>query len=161
MSDDLYNDDYPSWVEQQHSLLASGEVDKIDVKNWLREIEDMGDTKLDVIESHLIVLLTHLLKYHYQTYVLNPDLPEPKEFRSWYISMASARASINRIVKKYRFMEKRISSILTGAYSVAVNSAVKEMNYYVLNENKKLTDSTFPLTCPWDLENIMEEDWLP
>ena len=63
----LYERDFYMWIEQQAARLREGRLDEIDIANLLEEIEDMGRSEKRAIESNLVVLLTHLIKYRTQS----------------------------------------------------------------------------------------------
>ena len=74
-------------MQQQRDLLKADRFNELDKLNLLDVMSlDMGNIS-NTLESHLSILLLHLLKYQYQTFVLKPDLPESKEFGSWYDSI--------------------------------------------------------------------------
>src|SRR5690242_7828861 len=66
MPDDLYDRDALAWSEHQASLLrrvARGErVNESDWEHVIEEIEDVGLSELHAVESHLELILLHLLK---------------------------------------------------------------------------------------------------
>ena len=62
----LYERDLNLWVEEQVALLQSGAFERLDVANLIEEIADMARSQEKAIRSNLVVLLTHLLKWHYQ-----------------------------------------------------------------------------------------------
>lgn len=68
MADDLYEQDVLCWSETQADLLrrlARGErVNDIDWAHVVEEIEDVGLSQLQAVQSHLRLLLVHLLKIH-------------------------------------------------------------------------------------------------
>ena len=68
MPDDLYQRDALAWSEQQAALLrrvARGErVNEIDWDHVVEEIEDVGLSELNAVQSDLQQILVHLLKLH-------------------------------------------------------------------------------------------------
>lgn len=68
MPDDLYQRDILSWSEHQADLLrrvARGErVNGVDWEHVVEEIEDVGLSQLNAVESYLRLLLVHLFKVH-------------------------------------------------------------------------------------------------
>ena len=58
----LYDQDFYAWTQAQAALLREGAVHELDLTNLAEEIEDMGHSQQDKLASHLLVLLTHLLK---------------------------------------------------------------------------------------------------
>jgi hypothetical protein len=62
----LYERDLNLWVEEQVALLESGAFERLDVANLIEEIADMARSQKKAIRSNLVILLTHLLEWHYQ-----------------------------------------------------------------------------------------------
>ena len=62
---ELYEQDYFLCLEQVVGLLRSQNFAALDIDKLIEEIEDMGGTQKQAIESNLEVLLMHLLKYKY------------------------------------------------------------------------------------------------
>lgn len=61
-----YDEDFCRWAEAQAALLRAGRFDDLDIENLAEEIDLMSGRDRDAIESNLVVLLKHLLKYRYQ-----------------------------------------------------------------------------------------------
>ena len=65
---DLYDSDVVTWSERQADLLrrrAAGELvndAELDWPNIAEEIEDVGKSQVQAVESHLILALLHDLK---------------------------------------------------------------------------------------------------
>jgi Domain of unknown function DUF29 len=66
-------------------------LDEIDVANLLEEIEDMGRSEKRAIESNLVVLLTHLIKYQSQ-----PD----QRSSSWRGSIVEHRRRLRNLLRE-------------------------------------------------------------
>jgi hypothetical protein len=66
MPDDLYERDILTWSEHQADLLrraARGErVNNVDWAHVVEEIEDVGLSELNAVNSHLRLTLLHVLK---------------------------------------------------------------------------------------------------
>ena len=158
--EDLYETDYYRWIQQQKALLLERRFDQVDLDRLIEEIDDMGRSEPRALESHLVTLLLHLLKYQYQAFILNPRLPEPKEFRSWYDSIDRARDDIVRLSKSSPHLKHEFNKALDSAYPYAKKAAIREMNRYLL-EHQQLNNKSFPGKSPWSFEQVMEEGWLP
>ena len=65
-TNNLYNEDYYLWLQNTVQLLREGKFSEVDAANLIEEIEDMGKSEKRALESNLVVLLLHLLKYKYQ-----------------------------------------------------------------------------------------------
>ena len=66
MKTNLYDKDYYLWLEETIQLLQEGRLTDLDIFNLIEEIKDMGRSEKNALESNLIVLLMHLLKWKYQ-----------------------------------------------------------------------------------------------
>jgi hypothetical protein len=68
MPDDLYDRDILAWSERQAQLLrrvAGGErLNDVDWTHVVEEIEDVGLSELNAVQSYLRQILVHLLKLH-------------------------------------------------------------------------------------------------
>jgi hypothetical protein len=78
----LYERDFCLWVEEQARLLKEGRLERLDVVNLIDEIEDFGIHEKNAVQSNLVVVLKHLLKYQYQP---------RRRSRSWLSSIAEHR----------------------------------------------------------------------
>ncbi|AMO54506.1 hypothetical protein GZ77_23375 [Endozoicomonas montiporae] len=156
----LYHTDFHQWAKQQKEYLTKRQFDRLDLDNLIGEVDDMGRSERNTLESHLVILVLHLLKYQYQTYVINPNLYEPKEFRSWYDSISQARLAISRLIRKNPSLKHEKDDALLDCYPDAKHAAIREMNQY-LRENHQLDHTAYPDTCPWTFEQITSENWLP
>ena len=157
---DLYKTDYRQWLHSQQELLKARRFKDLDIDNLLDAMEyHMGDI-VHTLESCLVNLLLHLLKYQYQTCVINPQRYEPQEFRSWFDSIDNARSDIRRLMRKNPSLKSHIAGAIADSYPDAKRSAITQMNKY-LPKKQHLDKHSFPHTCPWSFEQVMAEDWLP
>ena len=62
----LYKTDFNLWLRETVNLLRKGEVEKLDIENLAEEIEDIGNNRKDALESNLIRVLQHILKWKCQ-----------------------------------------------------------------------------------------------
>lgn len=158
-SSELYKTDFYRWKEQQKQYLINRQFDCLDLQRVIEEFDDMGN-ELDSLESRLTTLLLHLLKYQYQTQVINPVLPEPYNCRNWKGTIREQRAQLVRLVQKRPHLQTLLPDTLPDAYSEGKKLAIKAMNDYV-QPHQQLNENSYPGACPWSLNQIMEEDWLP
>ncbi len=63
---DLYEADYYLWIQDTLEKLQHQNYSQVDWKNLLDEIEDMGKREHRSLESNLVVVLLHVLKWQYQ-----------------------------------------------------------------------------------------------
>ena len=62
----LYDTDYLRWIETTVEKLRVRDYSNIDWENLIAEIEDMGRSERRSLESNLVVILLHLLKWQFQ-----------------------------------------------------------------------------------------------
>lgn len=67
----LYETDFNLWLEETAFLIKEGKLDRLDIENLLEEIEGMSRREKDAIESNLIRVLQHLIKWNYQCTFFN------------------------------------------------------------------------------------------
>ena len=59
-----YDADLSAWAERQTALLRERRSDRLDWDNIAEEIESLGKSEVNELESRLAVLLEHLIKLH-------------------------------------------------------------------------------------------------
>jgi len=138
-----YATDYNLWTQQTVKLLREHRWQEIDLENLLEEIEDLGKSERRAITSQLIRLLLHLLKWQYQ--------PQ-RQSDSWLGAIADSRLQIELALKDSPSLKIYTSEQLNKSYQRARQGASKQTS---------LTLSTFPEECPYLLESVLNEDWLP
>src|SRR5262245_39456185 len=62
----LYKRDFYRWTTRQSSLLRAGRLNELDLENLAEEIDSLGGRDRRELQSRLIVLLVHLLKWERQ-----------------------------------------------------------------------------------------------
>lgn len=141
-----YETDVVAWAHQQAMLLRERQFEYLDFANIAEEIEDVGRSQQDELASRMAVLLAHLLKYKFQ--------PDYGSKRSWLRTIKEQRNRLNARLKKTPSLKPSISDEewIADAWSDAVTSALKETG---------LDADTFPEVCPWEMLDVLQEDWLP
>jgi hypothetical protein len=138
--------DFFLWTRQQAAALRRLAETRpnieIDWNNLIEEIEDLGNEQEHAIESHFVVTLVHLLKLAY-----SPDaLPR----RHWMGEVAAQRGSLKRRLRKNPSLRARAEAFLDEAYDTARRQV-----------SLQLGDSQIPVTCPFSLEHVLDDDWFP
>lgn len=134
-----YEKDYHAWAMNQAKLLKKGLLDDLDIKNLVEEIISLGNSERDKLESHLTILLMHMLKIKYQP---------AKRSRSWELSVQNARHQCNRVIRQNPSLKSKINSLIADSYYTARLNAAIETG---------LNDKKFPKECPWSKEEILSE----
>lgn len=128
---ELYEQDFHSWALQHAGLIRAGRWEQIDGGHLAEELEDMGASKQQQLESRLRVLLGHLLKWQYQPHLRG---------RSWQATVKEQRYASMRLLQKNLSLQSKWDETLKGAYYLGVLLAVRETN---------LEESTFSEICPY------------
>ena len=141
----LYQRDYQEWLDETTKLLRDRSFDFLDLENLIEEIEDMGKSQKDAVESNLIILLMHLLKYKYQ--------PEKRiDSNSWRYSIVEHRRRLLRAFKKSPSLRRYFDEVFDECYHDARQDTKTET---------QLPLNTFPELCPFSKEEILNPNFLP
>ncbi len=138
-----YENDIVAWANEQAYLLRSGKLSAIDIEHIAEEIVDVGKSEQRELASRMAVLIAHLLKWQYQ--------PE-RQSGSWQRTIKEQRKAIARRLKKTPCLNALThdSEWLEDAWGDAISIAINETGV-----------GNFPESCPWTIENILSDTWLP
>jgi predicted DNA-binding ribbon-helix-helix protein len=139
----LYEQDYYRWLEQTALSLRKQAFNQLDLEHLIEEIEDMGRSEKRAIESNLRVVLLHLLKWKYQY---------QQRCGSWRGSIAEHRIRIRKAIQDSPSLKNYLSEVLSETYQDAIKIASQETG---------LELSTFPPSCEWVVQQLLDEEWLP
>ena len=67
----LYETDYAAWAKRHVDLLRAGRFSEIDVEHLSQELSDMGKSERRELESRLLILIAHVLKWEHQDFALS------------------------------------------------------------------------------------------
>jgi len=135
--------DFNLWIQQTTQLLRQQRWQEIDLETLVEEVEQLGKSERRSLSSQLTRLLLHLLKWHYQ--------PQRRS-DSGLDSITDARFQIELLLKDSPSLKEYPSQQLELSYQRAQRSAAKQTGLPV---------SVFPEHCPYHLEAVLNEDWLP
>lgn len=140
---ETYLTDFNSWIAQTTQLLRERRWNEIDVAHLIQEVEDLGKSERRGIASQLTRLLLHLLKWQYQ--------PQRRS-DSWLDSITDARVQIELAIADSPSLRSYPAEQLEESYQRARRQAAKQTSLEI---------SVFPEVCPYSLELVLAEDWLP
>lgn len=143
LSNDLYETDYDAWLASQIQSLKASSWDALDVAHLIEELEGLNKSNERELESYLVVLLAHILKWEYQ-----PSM----RCGSWEGSINNSRNRIIKLFKQQKSLKKRVDEFIPEAYLEAKEWATKET---------KIRIDLFPESCPYSIEQLQNKDWLP
>lgn len=139
----LYDVDYGLWLANQIDSLKKHQWDSLDIDNLIEELEGLNRSNERELESYLVVILTHLLKWQYQ--------PQARS-GSWKGSIFNGRKRIARLFRQQPSLRPRVPELLPEAYADGVQIALLETG---------LPADVFPAKCPYSPNQILDLDFLP
>jgi hypothetical protein len=139
----LYEQDFYLWIEITAKQLKAGNFTEIDLENLIEEIESMGRSEKRALESNLVVLLMHLLKYKYQ--------PE-KRSKSWLSTMFEHRRRLNKQFQDSPSLKKYFLETFAECYQDARQQASIETG---------LDLDIFPVDSPFNTDECLNKEFLP
>jgi hypothetical protein len=140
---ELYDRDFCLWAETMAAALRSGNLSELDIANLAEEVESLGRRDRRELQSRLVVLLHHLLKWQFQ-----PDM----QSGSWRGTLAEQRLRIRRLLQDSPSLRSVLESSVDECYADAKIQASEETG---------LTIDTFPADCPYAIEAILSVEFLP
>ncbi|NEP55960.1 MAG: DUF29 domain-containing protein [Symploca sp. SIO2G7] len=138
-----YDLDFYGWINKNVELLRGGRLAEIDVEHIAEELESMGKRDLRQLRSRLQVLVMHLLKWQYQ--------PE-KQSKSWLATIQHQRDEIEALLMDSPSLRRQLEPGVEIIYPKAVRDASRETD---------LPETAFPLSCPFEIEEILAQSFLP
>ncbi|SJM91286.1 conserved hypothetical protein [Crenothrix polyspora] len=138
-----YETDVVAWANEQAWLVRNKMFDLLDIEHIAEEIEDVGKSEQRELANRMTVLMAHLLKWQFQ--------PE-RQGRSWQITIRNQRKAIQLHLKQVPSLKTRLNDTewLEIVWGDAIYQASKETGF-----------DNFPETCPWLINEILSEAWLP
>lgn len=138
-----YESDVVAWANEQARLIRAGLFDQLDLEHIAEEIEDVGKSEQRELASRMAVLIAHLLKWQYQ--------PE-RQSTSWKRTIKEQRKALAFHIKQVPSLRPKLSNPewQEAIWADAVTIAINETGM-----------GGFPENCPWTMEDILAEDWLP
>ena len=140
-----YEQDFVGWLNTQAELLKTGKVNELDIKNLVEEIEAMGRSEKRELESRMIILVMHLLKWTFQ-----PNY----QSRSWANTINEQRRRIGRVIKDSPSLKNSLND--TEWFNDIWQSAL----YQAMSETG-LDIKIFPEQPIWTTQQILVDDFFP
>ena len=140
-----YETDVVVWAAEQAQFIRTGRFDQLDLQHLAEEIEDVGKSEQRELASRMAVLLMHLLKWQFQ-----PD----RRSNSWAGTI--------------RVQRRQLAIALQGTPSLRVSLNTPDWKELVWGDavtaaakETGLELDTFPDACPWLMDDVLQEGWLP
>jgi Domain of unknown function DUF29 len=139
-----YDTDFYTWTQTQAAALRAKDWASLDIDHLAEEVDDLGASVRKGLVSQLERLLAHLLKWRYDS------ATDPR--RLWRLSILDARHEISKDLATNRTLREFPAERLADAYRYARRVAALETELPLV---------TFPDACPWTIDQILDEDFLP
>ncbi len=141
----LYECDYYTWALVNAAAIRERRLEDVDLDNVAAEIEDLGKSEESALESHLKVLLLHLLKLQYQP---------RRTTRSWQLTVREQRLALRKALRRNPGLRKeaKLREILNDAHQEARLAAARET---------RLKEERFPPDCPWTFQQLEDDKFFP
>jgi hypothetical protein len=143
MRTSTYDQDFYAWTQAQAAALRTARPNRFDWKHIAEELEAMGRSERDQMESLIRQILLHLLKWQFQPWLRS---------RSWRNSLWVQRRDLGKLLRRNPSLRGHLEEALAEEYPAAVANAVDETG---------LPDGAFPTTCPSSAAQLQEQDFLP
>ena len=143
MNKATYDADFYAWTQAQAEALRGKDWPALDLDNLAEEIESLGKGDRRAVESYLEVRLRHGLKWVYQ--------PEHRSM-SWHRTLRLTQQRLARVLRDNPSLRTQLPVLMPLAYTDARKLAATETS---------LPLAMFPETCPWDLTQVLDEDFWP
>jgi hypothetical protein len=141
---ELYQVDDYLWLQKTIDILSTRELNKLDIDNLIEELESLSKRDFSKVRSLLRQIIIHLLllEYWQEEY--------KKNHRHWQIEVIAFRDDLNHSLTRSLF--NKLNDNLENIYQIAVKLARKKTGF---------SSNIFPVNCPYSLEKILDENWLP
>jgi hypothetical protein len=140
---DSYEGDFYAWITSQTRALREVRWDELDWENLAEEIESVGRNDKRAIESHLKILLAHLLKCLVQ--------PE-RRTDSWDQTIRTQREEIQALLRRSPSLGRLPVERFGEAYESALRLAARDTG---------ISETKLPQVPPFSLEETLSPSFFP
>jgi hypothetical protein len=141
----LYDKDFNAWALDMAYKLKTKKFDDLDIDNLVEEVEDMSKSQRRSLESRLIALIMHLLKWQVQS---------EKQCGSWKGTVRQQRMKIKKLLLDMPSLKNDFDSLLQSQ-NVYENALIEAINETGLKEK------LFPKKIPYTKEQILDDTFYP
>jgi hypothetical protein len=142
----LYDSDYNLWVLETVKLLQEGNFNQIDLDNLIEEVLDLSRRDKHKIKSLLRRLFEHLLKLTYW------ESAKDYSKAHWEGEIINFRQQIIDELEDSPSLKRYLSEVFNECYQDGRKIAAKK---------SRLPLNTFPESPIGNVEQILDENWLP
>jgi hypothetical protein len=142
----LYDRDYFLWLTATAEQLKQGRFSELDLENLVEEIDSMGKSQKNALESLVIVTIEHLLKLVYW------ETERARNANHWSREIAAFREQIHRLLSDSPSLQPYTIEIFEDAYRKARRLAALDMG---------VNPRSLSQTPVFTLEQTLDDDWFP
>lgn len=139
----LFEEDETAWREATIANLAAGKLNEVDFVNVAVSLIEMSKSEQRSVRSHVIVLMTHLLKWKWQP---------KKRSRSWASSIANGQLELEGLLYNEKGKESVLARYALDHIDRWFQRAVKRAA-----QETKLPVKHFPSENPFTLKKLFKE----
>ncbi|PZU97098.1 MAG: DUF29 domain-containing protein [Pseudanabaena sp.] len=118
----LYESDYLLWTQETIAKLKARDFDHVDFENLIEEIEDLGRSYRDELESRLDVLLSHVLKQLYVSLV--------NDYSGWERTIREQRKQIRRRLEKSPSLKNYLPEVFDDIWKDVIKEVREDYPQY-------------------------------
>jgi NTP pyrophosphatase (non-canonical NTP hydrolase) len=139
----LYEIDDSLWLEETIELLKAKNFEALDLDNLIEELEDLGNEKKFRVASFLQQIIRHALLLQF-----------------WISEREYNQAHWQAEIISFQYQLKRY---LTTNLRQYLEQEFEQIYFESLRYVRQKNDNkvTFPDTCPYSLEELLDPNWLP
>ncbi len=139
----LYEIDDQQWLKETINLLKQKNFNELDLENLIEELEDLGKSNKNAVESLLEQIIRHLLLLQYW------EVEYDRNVNHWEAEVIGFRNQLKKYLTTN--LRQHLGKELTSIYQDALKYVTKKTNFKV----------NFPEKCPYNLDQLLDEHYLP
>ena len=142
---ELYQQDFFAWTQTTAALIRAGKWYDIAPEALAEEVESLGARDHRELRWWLQRLVTHLLKWQYQS-------SRRQTGHTWRSTIRTQRQEIADFLEQSPCLRRTLLNALSARYALAREHASVQTRLPLL---------TFPETCLWTSEQVLDSDFWP
>lgn len=142
----LYDSDYNLWVLETAKNLEKRDFNCIDWENLIEEVLSLSRSDKRKLESLLVKLIEHLLKLGYW------ESEKDRNRKHWKGEIINFRKQIKRLLRDSPSLKPYLNSVFNQCY---------QDGREIASQRSELSLNSFPEKAIANLEQILDENWLP
>jgi hypothetical protein len=144
-----HDDDFYAWTQYQAKVLREMPAadNRFDRDNVAEEIEDLGKSERDAVESQIRRILEHFLKLAHS--------PSDRPRYGWIRSIIEGRATLAQ--KLSPTLRRQVAARFAELYEDARELADASLREY----GEDAAADALPSACPFTLDQILQRGWYP